>query len=324
MGCGSSKKGGQKRLFDEVEPAPASSAGNDAKGAATFRESAGEDLQQDSQTVPVNAPPQEASREPDSGGLPATSHLAGPAIVVSVQPVQPDSPNVNIDSKEIHYKKSASGAVSETSTSAPEHPQGFYSEGVLSSNEASGEPGGEMATAATAAVALNSRTSVSTGSLSGTSSSRTPSSAITPSGSFNPTGSFNPASSASSLTLDQEASQNLRKFAKRNRPPNRDKFKTQPAASTLSTPTLLNVPGEAAEPVEEKEMPTLDQKIMKFDIFDDIDGDRLKEFDDLFAKVMQSSNYEAHKKKTKSLNKNKFSTACAVTTDEETGQTSIT
>jgi len=157
----------------------------------------------------------------------------------------------------------------------------------------------------------------------------------------------NKTMSLSSNGLNNEASQSLRKYAKRNKP-NKEKFMTSPGlrderkrsftpeqnVSLLSSPpgTIDEVtkatPSEMSEgskstksTIEEKMIGVL---LVKYDLFEEIDAERLKEFDDLFLKVKKTSNYEAHKRKTAKMNKSKFNTACAVCTDEDTGDTKIT
>lgn len=133
--------------------------------------------------------------------------------------------------------------------------------------------------------------------------------------------------STNSNSLDEDQSALLRQYAKRNRPSKKaggkGRFMSTPAAIT---PIDAEDPAEntAVEQASMPVMPVFEEKMKKYDIFDSIDGDRLKEFDELFSQVKKNSNYEAHKKKTRNLSKNKFATSAAVSTDEETGQTSIT
>jgi hypothetical protein len=130
-----------------------------------------------------------------------------------------------------------------------------------------------------------------------------------------------PKGSASS-SVDPQTTARLRKYAQRNRP-SRDKFNSQPASPCgIAGRSIASYQSEA-QVTEENISLRLDQKMVKYDIFDDVDAERLKEFDDIFAKIVKNSNYEAHKKKSKDR-KSKFSTASHVTSDEETGVSSIT
>jgi len=139
-------------------------------------------------------------------------------------------------------------------------------------------------------------------------------------------------------SLNEQASISLRTYAKRNKPAkNKKKFMTGPAClgaaadvpPAKTEPTSSDALNEKTEPSEPSpKSSTIEEQmigvLVEYDIFDEIDADRLKEFDEMFSKVKLKSNYEAHKKKMKGLNKSKFSTACVVATDTETGDTKIT
>lgn len=134
-------------------------------------------------------------------------------------------------------------------------------------------------------------------------------------------------------TLDDEAAAVLRKYAERNKP-SRDKFLSGPGklvrqmSPQVDAQDAAGPPGQVpGRPPSETSGSTIEERmigvLVKYDIFDDIDADRLKEFDEIFAKVKQSSNYEAHKGKQKK-DRSKFSTAAGVTTDDETGELKVT
>jgi hypothetical protein len=167
-------------------------------------------------------------------------------------------------------------------------------------------------------------------------------------------------STTSSRNLDAEASESLRLYAQRNRPKKEkrgvDKFKTHtgvndendiisPEATKALLEELQSLQFKAGITAKKDEMSeaattapdtegvgaevaskgsTLDETtIIKYNIFEDIDGDRLKEFDELFNKFKGSSNYEEHKKKSKK-NPNKYSTLGGITTDYTTGENGAT
>mmetsp|Transcript_421 Transcript_421/g.797 ORF Transcript_421/g.797 Transcript_421/m.797 type:complete len:249 (-) Transcript_421:48-794(-) len=160
--------------------------------------------------------------------------------------------------------------------------------------------------------------------------------------------SMSPATTASSaqsdVSLDATASASLKQFAKRNKPKkDMNKFMThsggtsqavaeEPPFTTLGSCPIVsedkidaNSGGQDQAPPDKDALrEKLSEKMQRFDIFDDLDAERLKEFDDIFNKVKDTSNYEAHKKRSRKIDPNKFSTCNGVTTDQATGYSMLT
>lgn len=61
----------------------------------------------------------------------------------------------------------------------------------------------------------------------------------------------------------------------------------------------------------------LDARIAQFDIFDSLDAERLREFDEMFHKVKSKSNYDAHTLKTKKHDPGKFISCAVVSADAD-------
>lgn len=152
------------------------------------------------------------------------------------------------------------------------------------------------------------------------------------------------------VQFDVEATEKLRQFGKRNRPKkDKNKFATHSGgldsgmasspitqepegATTLSAEpahsgsgALLNLSEVAALTTDiQLAEPKIDEGMVRYDIFDNLDAERVKEFEDMFKKVKDASNYEEHKKKSKKHDPNKFSTCTGVVNfDEATGMSLI-
>lgn len=139
--------------------------------------------------------------------------------------------------------------------------------------------------------------------------------------------------------LQQKDETALKAFGKRNKPKKAaSRFATSAGLTGMtggglagfssfgaqgSMPPITSENEKEASPDAEGST-VLDAKIAKFDIFDNLDENRMAEFEEIFAKVKETSNYEAHKKKNKKHNPNKFSTCTGVVgTDEETGNSML-
>lgn len=90
----------------------------------------------------------------------------------------------------------------------------------------------------------------------------------------------------------------------------------QTATSPKCGEPLARVPDSEAEgvPEEEDDLPT---QFKKFDIFDNIDEERIAEFESVFAKTREQSNYDDFKKKQKKADPKKFATCNGVTEKED-------
>mmetsp|Transcript_13911 Transcript_13911/g.29112 ORF Transcript_13911/g.29112 Transcript_13911/m.29112 type:complete len:171 (-) Transcript_13911:85-597(-) len=66
---------------------------------------------------------------------------------------------------------------------------------------------------------------------------------------------------------------------------------------------------EAAAASRETPLPTI---LKKFDIFDNIDEERIKEYEQLFSEARAASNYDEYKKRSKKADPNKFATCNGV------------
>uniref|UniRef100_A0A6T0ZSN9 Uncharacterized protein n=1 Tax=Alexandrium monilatum TaxID=311494 RepID=A0A6T0ZSN9_9DINO len=119
-----------------------------------------------------------------------------------------------------------------------------------------------------------------------------------------------------SANLDPAAAQALKQFVKKNRPP-------QPQATT---PVFLSEPaydtaGDGEDAVQK--VPTvidpnsLSPDIRKFDIFDTIDEDRVKEFESHFQEARVESNYDEFKSNFNKKDAKKFMTSTGVTVKED-------
>jgi len=152
------------------------------------------------------------------------------------------------------------------------------------------------------------------------------------------------------VQFDVEATEKLRQFGKRNRPKkDTNKFAThsggldsgtalspitqEPEGATAlaaepahnGSGVLLNLSEVAALTTDiQSAEPKIDEGMVRYDIFDNLDAERVKEFEDMFKKVRDASNYEEHKKKSKKHDPNKFSTCTGVVNfDEATGMSLI-
>mmetsp|Transcript_72494 Transcript_72494/g.172829 ORF Transcript_72494/g.172829 Transcript_72494/m.172829 type:complete len:208 (-) Transcript_72494:64-687(-) len=134
--------------------------------------------------------------------------------------------------------------------------------------------------------------------------------------------------SSTASWLDSAASESLKRFAERNRPQTgpgvwaagapvvaskSDAHFYRPGASRSSLPIGGVDDGDSLEQTSEN------VAFSRYDIFDDVDEDRLKEFEEIIEKIKQKSNYAEHTKRAK--RHNKFSTCAGVTENEETGMT---
>lgn len=124
-----------------------------------------------------------------------------------------------------------------------------------------------------------------------------------------------------SASLPRDASKALKKFVRRNRPDvDRNglalKFKS-------SSPSVSPRRGSSTPQREVGSEDPVTKELQPFNIFEDVTQERLREFEQLFAQSRQSSNYDEFKQKTRRHDPNKFSTCCAVSTDDK-GQTNLT
>mmetsp|Transcript_39078 Transcript_39078/g.48437 ORF Transcript_39078/g.48437 Transcript_39078/m.48437 type:complete len:148 (-) Transcript_39078:48-491(-) len=132
-----------------------------------------------------------------------------------------------------------------------------------------------------------------------------------------------------SVLTEKEATEALKKFVRKNRNPDRSKFMSvptptvltpvdvdageEPPASSVTLPNTiegLNLQDQAA-------LKKLSEKIAKFDIFDSIDEDRIKEFEAASEKSVAESNYKEHKAKSKKIDPNKFASVSVVQRRED-------
>eukprot|EP00434_Breviolum_minutum_P010996 symbB.v1.2.009700.t1/scaffold594.1/size183492/7 len=130
------------------------------------------------------------------------------------------------------------------------------------------------------------------------------------------------------LLSEKEAAEALRKFVKKNRNPDRAKFMSLPTPMVLTpvegeapgeqqpTPSI-SLPGTAAAGLEADEALKLAEKLCKFDIFDSIDEERIKEFEAAAERSMAQSNYKEHKAKSKKIDPNKFASVSVVQRRED-------
>mmetsp|Transcript_70633 Transcript_70633/g.132182 ORF Transcript_70633/g.132182 Transcript_70633/m.132182 type:complete len:209 (+) Transcript_70633:94-720(+) len=120
--------------------------------------------------------------------------------------------------------------------------------------------------------------------------------------------------------LDSAASESLKKFAERNRPASGPpvramlSVKTDGGCVNQGGATRLSLPIGA--PLGEDPLPR-SHPLARYDIFDDVDEERLKEFEEVFEMVKNRSNYAEHMKWAKRMNT--FVTCAGVTQNEETG-----
>mmetsp|Transcript_159035 Transcript_159035/g.486731 ORF Transcript_159035/g.486731 Transcript_159035/m.486731 type:complete len:135 (+) Transcript_159035:132-536(+) len=120
-----------------------------------------------------------------------------------------------------------------------------------------------------------------------------------------------------SADLDPVAAQALKQFVKKNRP-----GPTQPATLPyLSEPVPEGLPADAStdavQAVPSIDTSSLAPSIRKFDIFDNIDEDRVQEFESLFAEARAASNYDEFRNKAKKADPNKFMTSSGVNVKED-------
>lgn len=137
------------------------------------------------------------------------------------------------------------------------------------------------------------------------------------------------------VLTEKEAAEALKKFVRKNRNPDRSKFKSVPTPmltpveaegdkreeGTESLPVSsisLTLPGTAQGlDVEDKAVLKLMEKIAKFDIFDTIDEERIKEFEAAAERSVAQSNYKEHKAKSKKIDPNKFASVSVVQRRED-------
>mmetsp|Transcript_53965 Transcript_53965/g.101208 ORF Transcript_53965/g.101208 Transcript_53965/m.101208 type:complete len:154 (-) Transcript_53965:109-570(-) len=137
---------------------------------------------------------------------------------------------------------------------------------------------------------------------------------------------------------EKEAAEALKKFVKKNRT-SKDRAKFMSNPTPLLTPVSVPVSDEGEEeerPVEPSlslpgTMPGLaqvadpdgslkklvEEKLDKFDIFDSIDEDRIKEFEAAAERSKAQSNYKEYKAKSKKIDPNKFSSVSVVQRRED-------
>mmetsp|Transcript_1684 Transcript_1684/g.2950 ORF Transcript_1684/g.2950 Transcript_1684/m.2950 type:complete len:156 (+) Transcript_1684:59-526(+) len=139
------------------------------------------------------------------------------------------------------------------------------------------------------------------------------------------------------VLTEKEAAEALKKFVRKNRNPDRSKFMSLPTPvltpveaeaegdkrkeGTESLPVSsasLTLPGTTQGlDVEDKAALKLTEKIAKFDIFDTIDEERIKEFETAAELSVAQSNYKEHKAKSKKIDPNKFASVSVVQRRED-------
>lgn len=139
--------------------------------------------------------------------------------------------------------------------------------------------------------------------------------------------------STMSQVLEPDTAQALKAFVKKNKPKDPNKFMSSPQASRANkdmldpSPVAAHILGygsegtgkkrlsvQSASAAEEKqkeveieaEKALSEKKLVKFDIFDHVDEDRIMEFETLAKESRAQSNYHEHKQKTKKIDPNKF------------------
>mmetsp|Transcript_73642 Transcript_73642/g.172795 ORF Transcript_73642/g.172795 Transcript_73642/m.172795 type:complete len:157 (+) Transcript_73642:78-548(+) len=136
---------------------------------------------------------------------------------------------------------------------------------------------------------------------------------------------------------EKEATEALKKFVKKNRTPkDRAKFMSTP------TPMPIEEPAEPGEPHEDERRPEpsmtlpgtmpglslvadadasmkklVEEKLVKFDIFDSIDEERIKDFEAAAERSKAQSNYKEYKAKNKKIDPNKFASVTVVQRRED-------
>ncbi|CAE7732333.1 unnamed protein product [Symbiodinium pilosum] len=140
---------------------------------------------------------------------------------------------------------------------------------------------------------------------------------------------------------EKEAAEALKKFVKKNRTP-KDRAKFMSTPTPMLTPVETSEQGEQPAPEEERPvepsmslpgtMPGLsllvadadasmkklvEEKLAKFDIFDSIDEERIKEFEAAAERSKAQSNYKEYKAKNKKIDPNKFSSVSVVQRRED-------
>mmetsp|Transcript_69024 Transcript_69024/g.191055 ORF Transcript_69024/g.191055 Transcript_69024/m.191055 type:complete len:143 (+) Transcript_69024:126-554(+) len=123
-------------------------------------------------------------------------------------------------------------------------------------------------------------------------------------------------------TLDPDAAQALKQFVKKNRPlpaaAPEPAYTSEPAKSRGKEP-CATAP-QALEPGIASLTPALAPAYRKFDIFDNLDEDRVAEFEQLFAEARAASNYDQFKSKSKKVDPNKFTTCSGVHVKDDGGR----
>mmetsp|Transcript_70991 Transcript_70991/g.197203 ORF Transcript_70991/g.197203 Transcript_70991/m.197203 type:complete len:157 (-) Transcript_70991:239-709(-) len=140
--------------------------------------------------------------------------------------------------------------------------------------------------------------------------------------------------------LDANAAEALKKFAKKNRPSGfQARFHTVMGQVTEDPSPLVDAKREDATVCELAEKPAIeigarsvgagalmeaekvprlcDPKLQNFDIFDNLDEERVRDFEQLFAESRANSNFDAFKKKNKKADPNKFVTCSGLQTAED-------
>eukprot|EP00435_Cladocopium_sp_Y103_P022498 s922_g5.t1 len=136
------------------------------------------------------------------------------------------------------------------------------------------------------------------------------------------------------VLTEKEAAEALKKFVRKNRNPDRSKFMSLPTpmltpveaegekrgegTESLPVSSSLTLPGTAQGlDAEDKAALKLTENIAKFDIFDTIDEERIKEFEAAAERSVAQSNYKEHKAKSKKIDPNKFASVSVVQRRED-------
>ncbi|CAK9096741.1 unnamed protein product [Durusdinium trenchii] len=138
-----------------------------------------------------------------------------------------------------------------------------------------------------------------------------------------------PSIPESNILSEKEAAEALKKFVRKNRNPDRGKFMSMPTPVVLTPVDLedeisteiptssITLPGTAGFNLDDQVPTELADKFSKFDIFDTIDEERMKEFEAAAERSCAESNYKEHKAKSKKLDPNKFTSVSVVQRRED-------
>eukprot|EP00927_Polykrikos_kofoidii_P080063 TRINITY_DN7692_c0_g1_i1.p1 TRINITY_DN7692_c0_g1~~TRINITY_DN7692_c0_g1_i1.p1 ORF type:complete len:146 (+),score=27.53 TRINITY_DN7692_c0_g1_i1:109-546(+) len=128
--------------------------------------------------------------------------------------------------------------------------------------------------------------------------------------------------------LNESVAQALRAFAKKNRPANfQARFATCDPTPTEDIPFGRSVTEQGlggatvqADQAAPNSPRTLAPTLVKFDIFDNCDEERLAEFENLARETKANSNYTEFSRKSKKVDPNKYATVSTVQQDEAGGR----